>query len=42
MNILELCKCNGANICTLCMILTAISILVLGFIFGYFTRSKKK
>jgi hypothetical protein len=41
MNILELCKCAGTNICPFCMILTAVCLLAIGVLLGYFIGKKK-
>jgi len=39
--IIELCKCNGAEICIFCKILTIVCVAIFGGVVGYFIGKKK-
>lgn len=41
MNIWELCKCSGTQICPFCKILTVVILLLLSGVIGYFIGKKK-
>jgi len=41
-SLLELCKCNGTQICLLCKIATVVCIAAVSGIIGYFIGKGKK